>query len=1011
MRTRVPALLLTLLVVASPLATALPGDGPAEERSDVRSPHLYGPLAVVAPGDWRDVIQPLMDWRNWTSRYLTRFVPYEEAIAQGVGHDNPARLKDWLLDRFPDSDGPEALLLVGDADVIPVRRVFTDILQDGNTSDPLNFRWTDDYYLYGAEVDWDRDGDHVYGEDGEVLDEIAGAFARRGDWERLVGRIPASTALELERFVDKLLAYERDPEPGDWYTSALLVSGLMDVPNHLDNPYTPDLDGGYELFSDNSYESHSRLVDMLPERYETTWLWDYPFLEGGHWNRSVDTLDHASVVRAFDQGHSIVAMNGHGWTDGSGLAHYNGSGYSTYWWDWSNAYDYSDADNASNDGRLPWAYVAACYVGDVTLPGDRTLERLVMNPEGGAIGLVAGNGENYKGESMSNASFGNWFLERSFWRNYFEFGPGEAMHWTKAAYLDLVSSDAVPHTDLYDAYYIADYLSHNLLGDPLTRTWTDRPADLRVSPVQLIEDETRPGTYDYYVRVTDEHGDPVEGAVVNGGRAMQKGETDEDGWALMLLYNDYDANIVVSARNFRVLEVAYKAPLIPVDIEVADLMWSNASLGPGEDPLPGQGLNLSATVRTSGPYPYDQARVRFSVAPEGGDWERLVPDVFVRVETGTLVEVGWEWTPPGPGRWRVRAEVDPNGDLPNVREDNDVVEVGLTVRGPPEWRGLPASVDIDCSKAPGGSVDLSPYVWDPDTPVGELELGAEVTGWELPWEPRVHVDGEGVLRVCSNLTRASIGLELWATDGTFTATAPFTVNITGEVGRLRLVAPGPTTFRMGVVASGKVTIEDLGSGVTEELLIKALDVYPALHIEYDGRYTFVPQHPGTFHLRLGVTRLDGTTEPTWEGAMLVFHVLPANTWPPQLVGLTDLRLAEGEVARVGLQALDLEGGTVSFEVVDDGDIGATVDEGSGLLTLRPSEGDAGLHRVVVRLSDGELSEDVTISVVVEPEEASAAPLATLVIVIVVALVLFLWWRRRTASARVEDPNGNESGSE
>ena len=181
-------------------------------------------------------------------------------------------------------------------------------------------------------------------------------------------------------------------------------------------------------------------------------------------------------------------------------------------------------------------------------------------------------------------------------------------------------------------------------------------------------------------------------------------------------------------------------------------------------------------------------------------------------------------------------------------------------------------------------------------------------------------------------------------------------------------------------------------------------------LDNSGRYAFVPQHPGTFHLRLGVTRLDGTTEPTWEGAMLVFHVVPANTWPPQLVGLTDLRLAEGETARVGLQALDLEGGTVSFEVVDDGGIGATVDEESGLLTLRPGEGDDGVHQVVVRLSDGELSEDVTISLVVEPKEASAAPFATLVIVVVVALVLLLWWRRRTAPAKEWDPNGNESGS-
>ena len=36
-----------------------------------------------------------------------------------------------------------------------MRRVFVDILLDGNESDPLNYRWTDDYYALGAESDWE----------------------------------------------------------------------------------------------------------------------------------------------------------------------------------------------------------------------------------------------------------------------------------------------------------------------------------------------------------------------------------------------------------------------------------------------------------------------------------------------------------------------------------------------------------------------------------------------------------------------------------------------------------------------------------------------------------------------------------------------------------------------------------------------------------------------------------------------------------------------------------------
>jgi hypothetical protein len=282
MRKRGVALVLVLLMVASTLAVATTSSavGGDEDRAIIIS--NGDELLVVAPRDWEKTLQPLMDWRLRTSDFVPKFVAFEDAMAYGNGHDAAAKLKSYLPIPFIEMGdwGHMALLLVGDAEVLPVRYVFTDILQDGNLSDPLNYRWTDDYYAYGYEFEWDRDGDGIYGEDGEVLSDLPGTFnsVNRFDWS--VGRIPASSNLELERYVQKLLDYEQDPPP----TSGLIVSGLMDVPNHLDNPYTPDLDGGYELFSDNSWESHTKLQDILPDRYDNTWLYDYPHLEGGHWS-------------------------------------------------------------------------------------------------------------------------------------------------------------------------------------------------------------------------------------------------------------------------------------------------------------------------------------------------------------------------------------------------------------------------------------------------------------------------------------------------------------------------------------------------------------------------------------------------------------------------------------------------------------------------------------------------------------------------------------------------------
>lgn len=1002
MKSRLPVLLLVTLLVASaftaPSASVMGAEGAGVGRGTDDDP-VY---VVIAPEGWRSTIQPLMDWRERTSGMTLAFLSLEEADTIGQGRDKAAKLKDAIVQVAGDGMAGGAILLVGDSEVIPVRKVFTDILLDGNFSDPLNQRWTDDYYAYGTESDWDRDGDGVYGEDGEVLDEIALVFEEgsRGNLAtRQVGRIPASTDLEVERFIDKLLAYEQSPPPGDWYTGALLMSGLMDVPNHLDNPYTPDVDGGYELFSDNSLESHSRLVKLLPPDYDVTWLWDYPRLDGGHWNRSVDTLDHASAVAAFDQGHSIVAMNGHGWVDGSGLAQYNGSGYSTYWWDWQDAYTYADAANASNDGMLPWVYVAACYVGDITVAGDRSLERLVMNPSGGAVGLVAGNGENYKAESMANASFGNWFLEQRFWANYLVEGPGLAMHDTKTAYLALVSGDGVPHTPLYDAYYVADYLSPNLLGDPLTMVWTDVPTEVELG---AVEDLSADGIDLVLLRIVDSVGGVVPDARVHVGWSGGAWEGWTDGSGEVRASVPIDAGemeVVVSGRNLLPVKALMDRPVTSPDILVSGLGW-----GRGDDgellrgPVAsGEEVTLEAIVETRGRFGYDQLRVRFSVGPEGADPVRLVPDVFVTLQTGSVESATRAWTPPSPGRWTVRVEVDPDGGHPNTDPTNDVATAVLVVPGPPEWTSLPGTFHIVCGDAPGGSIPLLDHLTDPDTPLDELEITAEVVGPPIEGLA-VHVDDEGRLWVCTDRTRAFVPVTLVASDGDFTDLATVSVDVDRGSTRLRIVADTVYALAEGATATGHLEVEDLGPGQVGGVSVVELEDDPDFQLLDGGDFQFQGRLPGTHLVHLGLQRADGTTDAGWQGLTLMFVVRPGAGLPPQAYGWMELRVAEGQEAKHQLQAVDLEGGKVTFGLVSDDGIDATIDPDTGVLTLRPGKGDVGKHTLSVSLSDGTSTEEVALDVYVTeaPSSGSLWGIAVVVVCLAAALLvaLFLWLRQR-----------------
>lgn len=988
MKRRTLAIVLALLMVASTLA--LPPVSSSEDMDGDRGGLPLTPSAesgyyvVVAPGDWEAALRPLMDWRDRTTGFTSVLLPLEDAFANGVGRDRAAKLKYSIQDTEA-----KVLVLVGDSEVLPVRRVFVDILQDGNESDPLNYRWTDDYYAVGAETDWDRDGDGIYGEDGEVFEELVAPDIW---WDSaLVGRIPASTELEVERFVDKLLAYERTPPPGDWFNSALVVSGLMDVPNHLDNPYTPDLDGGYELFSDNSYKSHIKLQEIIPDRFDTTWLYDYPQLEGGDWNRSVDILDRSSLVNAFDQGHSMVAMNGHGYIDGSGLAHYNGSGYSNYWWDWHAAYDYSDADNASNGGRLPWVYVAACYVGDITVKDDKTLERMVMNPEGGAVGLVAGNGENYKAESMANASFGNWFLERNFWTYYLKYGPGMAMLYTKYNYLGLIAGDEVPHTPLYDAYYVADYLSPNLLGDPVTKVWTDVPGTLRASSFRDDEEHGEA----VHLTVVDDLDEPVSEARVyigwDGNHTSVT--TNHRGEARLMVPLDAEMlEIVVSAKNHIPATASIERPVILPDMEVTGISWDTETGGVDGPVLKDEEVTLMASITTHGRYDYDQARVRFSVAPENGDFERLIPDVFAVVFTGEDPVADITWTPPWPGPWQVRAEVNAAGELPDASIMNNFGETTLTVLGPPRWDTLPSSISLTCNDGPGVSYDLLVHVSDPDTSRDDLTVEAVAAG-PVPEGVTFHVDEGNDLVVCSSRTRATFVLDLEVTDGTYTDSTELTV----EVGRTapRLILMGETfhTTTEGTSVNGTLSIVKLGPGGTEDdLVIVDLSGNLLFAITPLGEYTFEAVVPGTYQVRVGIQREDGSSEGPWEDAILSFTVTQKAGLPPQPYGWTDLHIVEGEKATVHLQAVDLEDGTVIYQVTATDGLKASIDPVTGMLTLEPGEADVGKHTLTLSLTDGTEAEDYFIQVYVTEPPSSGIALWIVLGLVVVALAgaVVLW---------------------
>lgn len=171
-------------------------------------------LVVVAPAEWQPLLQPFVETR---ARELpTRFLALEDALAAQPEGDSPERLKRELYRRWKDEHLGYALL-VGDADVLPVRFMVLD-----RCTEPAfhyAFYPSDHYFADlaradGSFDDWnaERTGFHA-----QYFGEVRGECHKDTpiDFDRVsyvpeiaVGRWPVSNAAELAALVQKTLAWK-----------------------------------------------------------------------------------------------------------------------------------------------------------------------------------------------------------------------------------------------------------------------------------------------------------------------------------------------------------------------------------------------------------------------------------------------------------------------------------------------------------------------------------------------------------------------------------------------------------------------------------------------------------------------------------------------------------------------------------------------------------------------------------------------------------------------------------
>lgn len=237
-----------------------------------------------------------------------------------------------------------------------------------------------------------------------------------------LGRLPVQTPEQARVVVDKLIDYDREPEPGSWRGRVLLVA---------DDTYNADLPLQLEPFF--TADAESLATRYMPEGLDLDKLYlvEYP-LDG-----RFKPLARDALVASINRGAILLTWVGHG--NARVFAHEHIFTVST------------DVAALANGRRLPFVYTAASQMGVFDDPlRDSVPEALIKWPAGGAIGMVAATRVGFHGSNMDLA---RRFHERLFRSGRTQVPVGQALLEAKRL------SDANPE----------NVRRYSLFGDPLTR--------------------------------------------------------------------------------------------------------------------------------------------------------------------------------------------------------------------------------------------------------------------------------------------------------------------------------------------------------------------------------------------------------------------------------------------------------------------------------------------------------------------------------------------------------------
>jgi len=301
---------------------------------------------IMGPESWRDSMERFCQYKQDTG--ISSAVVTCEAAEAGPGVDAPDRIK-RRIEHEHRVNGARLVLLVGDADRFPVRYIKATSTEWGTLWYASDLYYADLYDSSGAFDDWDADGDGIFAEM-----DFSKTASPSFNVDKInlypdvvVGRVPASTLEEAERYFTKVRDYEYAAResaaygfPTDWYRDALFVSG-------------PGFGAVADLHAVPLASAGFRITKLKED--DPSWAGD-----------SRQAQRHEKLRAALNNGAGVLYFRGHGNTN--------------FMADWLTAQDVSLLENQQ---RLPIVVSMSCYTARFHVDQNEYLTTMGVSWTGG----------------------------------------------------------------------------------------------------------------------------------------------------------------------------------------------------------------------------------------------------------------------------------------------------------------------------------------------------------------------------------------------------------------------------------------------------------------------------------------------------------------------------------------------------------------------------------------------------------------------------------------------------